>query len=78
MSAKSHSGNTEFTDHLRGNKWMLAKMQEHIREINGIFVEELIRVQRRYKEYDDCYLEHYAQWFFWFFFVLRFSLFIIQ
>ena len=39
MSAKSHSGNTEFTGHLRGNKWMLAKMQEHIREINGIFVE---------------------------------------
>ena len=58
------------------HKWMLAKMQEHIREVNGLFVEERRRVQKRYKEYDGCYLGHYAQWFFWFFFVLGFSLFI--
>ena len=58
------------------HKWMLAKMQEHIREVNGMFVEERRRVQKRYKEYDGCYLGHYAQWFFWFFFVLGFSLFI--
>ena len=58
------------------HKWMLAKMQEHIREVNGMFVEERRRVQKRYKEYDGCYLGHYAQWFFWFFFILGFSLFI--
>ena len=58
------------------HKWMLAKMQEHIREVNGMFVEERRRVQKRYKEYDGCYLGHYAQYFFWFFFVLGFSLFI--
>ena len=58
------------------HKWMLGKMQEHIREVNGMFVEERRKVQKRYKEYDGCYLGHYAQWFFWFFFVLGFSLFI--
>jgi hypothetical protein len=52
---------------------MLAKMQEHIREVNGMFVEERRRVQKRYKEYDGCYLGHYAQWFFWFFFTIGFS-----
>ena len=57
------------------HRWMLAKMQEHIREVNGMFVEERRRVQKRYKEYDGCYLGHYAQWFFWFFFVLGFFLF---
>jgi chromosome segregation ATPase len=57
------------------HKWMLAKMQEHIRVVNGMFIEEHRRVQKRYKEYDGCYLGHYAQWFFWFFFVLGFFLF---
>ena len=57
------------------HKWMLAKMQEHIREVNGMFVEERRKVQKRYKEYDGCYLGHYVQWFFWFFFVLGFFLF---
>lgn len=33
------------------------------------------KVQKRYKEYDGCYLGHYAQWFFWFFFVLGFFIF---
>ena len=55
------------------HKWMLAKMQEHIREVNGTFVEERRRVQKRYKEYDGCYLGHYAQWFFWFFFTIGIS-----
>ena len=41
------------------HKWMLAKMQEHIREVNGMFIEERRRVQKRYKEYDGCYLGHY-------------------
>lgn len=55
------------------HKWMLAKMQEHIREFNAMFVEERRRVQKRYKEYDGCYLGHYAQWFFWFFFTIGIS-----
>ena len=55
------------------HKWLLAKMQEHIREVNGMFVEERRRVQKRYKEYDGCYLGHYAQWFFWFFFTIGIS-----
>lgn len=54
------------------HKWMLDKMQEHIREVNGMFVEERRKVRERYKEYDGCYLGHYAQWFFWFFFVMGF------
>ncbi len=57
------------------HQWMLTKMQEHIREVNNMFVEERRRVQKRYKEYDGCYLGHYAQWFFWSFFVLGFFLF---
>ena len=54
------------------HQWMLTKMQEHIREVNNMFVEERRRVQKRYKEYDGCYLGHYVQWFF---FVLGFFLF---
>ena len=57
------------------HRWMLAKMQEHICEVNGMFAEERRKVQKRYKEYDGCYLGHYVQWFFWFFFVLGFFLF---
>ena len=52
------------------HQWMLTKMQEHIREVNNMFVEERRRVQKRYKEYDGCYLGHYVQWFFWFFFTI--------
>ena len=52
---------------------MLAKMQEHIREVNGMFVEERRRVQKHYKEYDGCYLGYYAQWFFWLFFTIGIS-----
>ena len=55
------------------HKWMLAKMQEHIREVNGMFAEERKKVQKRYKEYDGCYLGHYVQWFFWFFFTIGIS-----
>ena len=57
------------------HKWMLGKMQEHIRQVNAMFVEERRKIQKRYKEYDGCYLGHYAQWFFWFFFVLGFFIF---
>ena len=55
------------------HKWMLAKMREHISEVNGMLVEEHRRVQKRYKEYDGCYLGHYAQWLFCFFFTIGFS-----
>lgn len=57
------------------HKWMIGKMQEHIRQVNTMFVQERKNVRDRYKEYDGCYLGHYAQWFFWFFFVLGFFVF---
>ena len=57
------------------HKWMLDKMQKNIRQVNAMFVEERRKVQKRYKEYDGCYLGHYAQWFFWFFLVLGFFIF---
>ena len=56
-------------------QWMTSQMQTHIREVNSMFADERKKVRERYKEYDGCYLGHYAQWFFWFFFVLGFFLF---
>ena len=56
-------------------QWMNSEMQMHIREVNSMFADERKKVRERYKEYDGCYLGHYAQWFFWFFFVLGFFLF---
>jgi Na+/phosphate symporter len=57
------------------HKWMIAQMQSHIQEVNTMLVQERRKVRERYREYDGCYLGHYAQWFFWFFFVLGFFLF---
>ena len=51
-------------------QWMTAQMQGHIREVNSMFANERKKVSKRYKEYDGCYLGHYAQWFFWFFFTI--------
>ena len=51
-------------------QWMTAQMQTHIREVNSMFANERKKVRERYKEYDGCYLGHYAQWFFWFFFII--------
>ena len=51
-------------------QWMTAQMQTHIREVNYMFADERKKVRERYKEYDGCYLGHYAQWFFWFFFTI--------
>ncbi len=51
---------------------MTAQMQTHIREVNSMFADEWKKVRERYKEYDGCYLGHYAQWFFWFFFIIGF------
>jgi hypothetical protein len=48
-------------------------MQEHIHEVNTMFVEERKKAMNRYKEYDGCYLGHYAQWFVWFFFTIGIS-----
>ncbi|MCI7338136.1 MAG: hypothetical protein MSH41_06065 [Bacteroidales bacterium] len=50
--------------------WMTTQTQKHIREVHEIFYDERKRVQDRYKEYDEIYLGHYVQYFFWFFFVL--------
>ena len=57
------------------HKQMLVQMQSYIREVNDMLINEQRRAQKRYKEYDGCYLGHHAQWFFWFFFVLGFFLF---
>ena len=51
-------------------QWMVSQIQEHIREVNSMFADEWKKVRERYKEYDGCYLGHYAQWFFWFFFTI--------
>ena len=51
-------------------QWMTAQMQIHIREVNSMFTNERKKVRERYKEYDGCYLGHYVQWFFWFFFTI--------
>ena len=53
-------------------QWMIMQMQIHIREVNSMFTNERKKVRERYKEYDGCYLGHYAQWFFWFFFTIGF------
>ena len=51
---------------------MTAQMQVHIRKVNSMFADERKKVRERYKEYDGCYLGHYVQWFFWFFFTIGF------
>lgn len=56
-----------FDQHHREAK---AMMQKQIREVNYMFEVERRNIQKRYKEYDGCYLGHYAQWFFWFFFTI--------
>lgn len=58
------------------HKWVLGKMQAHYRKINSMFADELRIAQKRYKEYDGCYLGHYIQYFFWFFFTLGFFVFV--
>ena len=55
---------------------MTEQMQMHIREVNSMFADERKKVRERYKEYDGCYLGHYAQWFFWFFFTIGLGAFL--
>lgn len=57
-------------------EWLINQAQTTVQTVNAMLAEERKKTMNRYKEYDGCYLGHYAQWFFWFFFVLGFSLFI--
>ena len=36
-------------------------------------IKERKNAMNRYKEYDGCYLGHYAQWFVWLFFTIGIS-----
>lgn len=68
----------KFDNHL---KQVDAKILKHIQEVNQMFADERKSVRERYKEYDGCYLGHYAQWFFWFFFtfgIIVFGLVVIM
>ena len=56
-------------------EWVINQAQTTVQTVNAMLVEERKKTMNRYKEYDGCYLGHYAQWFFWFFFVLGFFLF---
>ena len=53
-------------------EWLINQAQTTAQTVNTMLVEERKKTMNRYKEYDGCYLGHYAQWFFWFFFVLGF------
>lgn len=52
------------------------KYRKQFREINDMLTNERKAVQKRYKEYDGCYLGYYAQWFFWFFFTIGIAVFV--
>ena len=57
-------------------QWVIDQTQKNVQTVNAMLVEERKKAMSRYKEYDGCYLGHYAQWFFWFFFVLGFFIFV--
>lgn len=66
----------EIQDLLRKQReWLINQAQITAQSVNTMLVEERKKAMSRYKEYDGCYLGHYAQWFFWFFFVLGFFVF---
>lgn len=56
-------------------EWIINQAQITVQTVNVMLVEERKKTMNRYKEYDGRYLGHYAQWLFWFFFVLGFFLF---
>jgi hypothetical protein len=56
-------------------EWVINQAHATVQTVNAMLVEERKKTMNRYKEYDGCYLGHYAQWFFWFFFVMGFFLF---
>lgn len=57
-------------------EWVINENRKCFLEINDMLAKERKDVQKRYKEYDGCYLGYYVQWFFWFFFILGFSVFV--
>lgn len=57
-------------------EWVINENRKCFREINDMLAKERKDVQKRYKEYDGCYLGYYVQWFFWFLFILGFSVFV--
>ena len=50
-------------------EWTINENRKCFREINDMLAKERKDVQKRYKEYNGCYLGYYVQWFFWFFIV---------
>ena len=54
-------------------EWLINQVQTTVQSVDAMLVEERKKAMNRYKEYDGCYLGHYAQWFFWFFFTIGFS-----
>jgi fructose-1,6-bisphosphatase len=56
-------------------EWLINQAQTTVQTVNVMLAEERTKVRDRYKEYDGCYLGHYDQWLFWFFFVLGYFLF---
>ena len=54
-------------------EWLINQSQTTVQSVNAMLVEERKKAMNRYKEYDGCYLGHYAQWFFWLFFTIGFS-----
>ena len=54
-------------------EWLINQSQTTVQSVNAMLVEERKKAMNRYKEYDGCYLGHYVQWFFWFFFTIGFS-----
>ena len=54
-------------------QWVIGQALTTVQTVNTMLVEERKKAMNRYKEYDGCYLGHYAQWFFWFFFTIGFS-----
>lgn len=57
-------------------EWVINENRKCFREINDMLAKERKDVQKRYNEYDGCYLGYYVQRFFWFLFILGFSVFV--
>lgn len=45
-------------------EWLINQAQTTVQSVNAMLVEKRKKAMNRYKEYDGCYLGHYAQWFF--------------
>ena len=42
-------------------EWLINQSQTTVQSVNAMLVEERKKAMNRYKEYDGCYLGHYAQ-----------------